>query len=97
MKKYLTILILLLSGYNTSLAQKLILPLKMIDNSCGTTETTEQEMQTKFYYGNNDRLQEKYDSLVAIYGTPSGNTNYRNGTFGGENDIWFRIIYTQNK
>ncbi len=90
MRKNLIIIMLLLSS--VSFAQNLT---KVQDNTCGTTEAIEAEMQAKFYYGNNDRLQEKYDSLVKIYGNVASNPNYRNGTFGGEDNIWFRIPYTK--
>jgi hypothetical protein len=94
MKKYLIILLLLLSSIR-GFAQKLV---NIEDNnSCGTIEATENEMQAKFYYGNNDRLQKKYDSLAKIYGNVSNNPSYRNGTYGGEDNIWFGIPYTQNK
>ena len=70
MKKNIIILILLLNS--VSFAQNLT---KMQDNSCGTAEATEEEMEVNFYYGNNDKLKQKYDSLAAIYGNVSNNPN----------------------
>ena len=93
MKKYLILLLLLLSSA-LGFAQKLV---NVEGNSCATIEATEEEMQAKFYYGNNDKLRQKYDSLATIYGNVASNPNYRNGSYGGENDIWFRIFYKQTQ
>ncbi len=83
---------------NICFAQKLPTPTEPVSSDiCGTPEPSQKEMEVNFYYGNNDKLKQKYDSLAAIYGNVSSNPNYRNGTYGGEDNIWFRISYIQNK
>ena len=74
-----------------SFSQKLVSPLPQEIDNCGTQEATEEEMQKKFYYGNNDKLNQRYDSLTKIYGNVANTPNYRNGTYGGEDNIWFRV------
>ena len=89
-------MIILMLINSLSFSQKLVAIPQDIDK-CGTSEATEEEMQKKFYYGNNDKLKQRYDSLAKIYGNVAGSPNYRNVSFGGENGIWFRVSYTQNK
>ncbi len=94
MKKY-NFLIILMLICSLGFSQKLMTPIPQEDNKCGTLEATDEEMQAKFYYGNNNRLKQRYDSLTTIYGNVSSNPNYRNGTYGGEDNIWFRVLYTK--